>query len=142
RGFGSIVMCLGCYAAGTVLEAIFWPQPVLRVDDEGITVQSATVPWEDFRGVAVRSLRVNFLPVQRNLDIKTYSRHGLFNRKRLSSNWVPGNAIAIAKDIAAFAEAREAPPDTQAIVRPENAQRRKPRRAVVARRIRQPEALA
>ncbi|MEM1375433.1 MAG: hypothetical protein AAGF78_13735 [Pseudomonadota bacterium] len=138
RVFGAAIMAIGCCSAGLVLEALFWPRPVLRVDEDGVSMLGATVPWDDYRGVAVKSLRVNFVPMQRNLDIKTHARHGLFKRKRLGSNWVPGNPVAIAKQIAAYAEARQshpAPRETAAI-------HPMPGRKVVARRVRADKALA
>ncbi|MEM6275481.1 MAG: hypothetical protein AAF714_00910 [Pseudomonadota bacterium] len=130
RVLGAALMAIGCTSAGMVLEALFWPQPILRVDADGINVQGTLVGWDDYRGVAVKSLRVNFLPVQRNLDIKTVRRDGLFRRKRLSSNWVPGNAVAIAKDIAAFAQARQTAPAPRPVAptRPVKAATLAPRR--------------
>ena len=104
RAFGTLVVLMGSFGTASVLDALIWPKPVVMADENGITLRKTFIPWEDFRDVQVHTLRVNFVPVQRNLDILTHRRHGLRRRRRLDSNWVPGKAKDVAMQIGAYAE--------------------------------------
>ena len=104
RAFGTLVVLMGSFGTASVLDALIWPKPVVTADENGVTLRNAFVPWEDFRDVQVHTMRVNFVPVQRHVDVLTHSRHGLRRRRRLESNWVPGKAKDVAMQIGAYAE--------------------------------------